>query len=224
MNNLKKILSVLLVLALAVSTVISITSCGGDKDPCTTHVDANSDKKCDNCEADMPAEDPDDGKATYTVTVKDDEGNAVVGAVVEIYLGGIVGIGEAETDANGKATFRLDEGNYSAAVVEVPAGYVFEEDTKVELKNGAVTLEVSKLLTYTVYVVDAAGNAVANASVQLCEDESCRMPKTTDATGKVEFTEAAGEYKAKVLSINGTEITDEYHYLVNGSVTIVIAQ
>ena len=50
------------------------------------------------------------------------------------------------------------------------------------------------------------------------------MPKTTDATGKVEFTEAAGEYKAKVLSINGTEITDEYHYLVNGTVTIVIAQ
>ena len=223
MNNLKKILSVLLVLSLAVATLFAITSCGGDKDPCTTHVDADGDKKCDNCEADMPAEDPDDGKATYTVTVKDDEGNAVVGAVVEIYLDGIVRRGETETDAGGVATFKLDEGNYSAAVVDVPAGYDFEEE-KVALTGGAVTLEVSKLLTYTVYVKDAAGNAIANASVQLCEDESCRMPKTTDANGKVEFTEARGEYKAKVLSINGTEITDEYHYLVNGSVTIVIAQ
>ena len=224
MNNLKKILSVLLVLSLAVATLFAITSCGGDKDPCTMHIDADGDKKCDKCEADMPPEEPGDGKATYTVTVKDDEGNAVVGAVVEIYLDGIVRRGETETDANGVATFKLDEGNYSAAVVEVPAGYNFEEDAKEALKNGAVTLEVSKLLTYTVYVTDADGNAIANASVQLCEDESCRMPKTTDASGKVEFTEAAGEYKAKVLSINGTEITDEYHYLENGSVTIVIAQ
>ena len=223
MNNLKKILSVLLVLSLAVATLFAITSCGGDKDPCTMHIDADGDKKCDKCEADMPPEEPGDGKATYTVTVKDDEGNAVAGAVVEIYLDGIVRRGETETDANGVATFKLDEGNYSAAVVEVPAGYDFEEE-KVALTGGAVTLEVSKLLTYTVYVKDAAGNAIANASVQLCEDESCRMPKTTDANGKVEFTEARGEYKAKVLSINGTEITDEYHYLVNGSVTIVIAQ
>ena len=74
------VLALMLVLALG----LSLVACGGGDDPCTEHVDANSDGKCDKCEA---AVEPDDGG---------DEGN-----------GGTTPAGDIELVKNGKASFTI---------------------------------------------------------------------------------------------------------------------
>ena len=194
----------LLVLMLAFGMVMGLAACG-DPDP----------------EDPEQPEQPGDGKVGYTVTVKDQDGAAVVGAIVEIYLQGVASKGEGETDANGQATFRLKEDSYKAAVVDAPLGYSFDEGVKVELKNGAATLSVEKLPSYTVNVVNEAGEAVVGAEVQLCDDEGCRLPKFTGNDGKVVFTEVESNYKAQILAAAGYVIDSRYHYF-NGQYEITV--
>ena len=51
----KKILILMLSVVLVFALSVSLFSCGDDTpEECTEHTDANSDGKCDNCEADMP--------------------------------------------------------------------------------------------------------------------------------------------------------------------------
>ena len=73
------VLALMLVLALG----LSLVACGGGDDPCTEHVDANSDGKCDKCDA---AVEPDEG----------DEGN-----------GGTTPAGDVELVKGGAATFKV---------------------------------------------------------------------------------------------------------------------
>ena len=220
MKNFKRILAILLVLALGVCMAVALTSCTEpETDPCTTHVDNDSNGKCDNC--DEPVEPQGDGKVDYVVTVKDEDGNAVGGATVVIYLNGLSERGENVTDAEGKVTFRLKEGNYSAAVVDAPAEYTFDEEM-VALTNNAATITVEKLPAYTIYVKDINGQAIAGVSVQLCTDSDCRSPKTTDAEGKVVYYDVEATYKAKVIDAAGYVLDNEYHDLVDGVVTIVL--
>ena len=223
MKNFKRILALLLVLSLGACMIFGMTSCTEPEtpeDPCTEHVDDNKDGKCDKCEADV--EPAGDGKVDYVVTVTDEEGNPVEGATVVIYLNGLVERGEETTGADGKATFRLKEDSYSAAVVDAPVEYTYDEEAKVNLVNNAATIRVEQLPTYTIYVKDANGQAVVGASVQLCTDTDCRSPKTTDAEGKVVYYDVEATYKAKVLSADGYVLDGEYHPLSNGTVTIVL--
>lgn len=222
MKNLNKILSILLVLSLAACMLIGFTACTEpEEDPCTAHVDDDKNGKCDKCGETV--EPVGDGKVDYTVTVKDDNGDAVEGATVVIYLQGVAEKGEADTDADGKVTFRLKEGSYSAAVVSAPIEYGFDEDEKVNLANNAATITLEKLPTYTIYVKNASGQAIEGAEVQLCTEDDCRLPKLTDADGKVVYVDVEGTFKAKVLAADGYVLDGQYHYLVNGEVTIVLA-
>ena len=222
MKNFKRMLAILLVLALGVCMTVGMTSCTEpeeEKELCESCTDVHNDGKCDVCGNDI--EPAGDGKVDYVVTVKDEDGNAVGGATVVIYLNGLSERGENVTDAEGKVTFRLKEGNYSAAVVDAPAEYTFDEEM-VALTNNAATITVEKLPAYTIYVKDINGQAIAGVSVQLCTDTDCRSPKTTDAEGKVVYYDVEATYKAKVLDAEGYVRDNEYHYLVDGVVTIVL--
>ena len=208
MKNFKRIMSLLLVLALAFSAVFALGACEKPDDP-------------DN--GDDPA--AGDGKTDYTVYVKDEDGNAVSGVTVEILLGGLVSRGSADTDAAGKVSFRLkaEDDPYFAAISNAPVGYEFSEDA-VELKNNTATLEVEKLPTYTVYVKNEAGAPIAGVEVQMCDDAGCRLPKTTDAEGKVEFVYAESNFKAQLKNpkIDGYVANSEYHYFTDYVTTITL--
>ncbi len=52
-----KALSALLVLMLVLALGFTLVACGGGEDPCTEHVDADANGKCDNCGADVEPED-----------------------------------------------------------------------------------------------------------------------------------------------------------------------
>ncbi len=71
----------LLVLLLALTLCFTLAACGGGDDPCTEHVDANSDGKCDNCDA---AVEPDEsnGGTTPTGTIELVKGGAATFQIV----------------------------------------------------------------------------------------------------------------------------------------------
>ena len=46
----------LLILFLVLTLGLALVACGGDTDPCTQHVDADANGKCDNCDATVEPE------------------------------------------------------------------------------------------------------------------------------------------------------------------------
>ena len=222
MKNFKKIIMLLLALALCLSTTAALVSCGGGEDPCTEHVDADKNGKCDVCEAEVEVEAEGD---TYTLTVTDEDGNPLAGVSVQLLLDGVAPIGaEVTTGADGKAGFSpKNEGNYFAKVTKVPAGYILPDSTA-SFTDGAGTFIIEALPVYTVYVKDAAGNAIEGVAVQLCSlSGACQLPKMTDAEGKIASALTPDSYKALIVSApEGYVVPADYVMLDGNTVTIVL--
>lgn len=66
-------------------------------------------------------------KVTYTVTVKDQNGNPVEGAAVQMCDDKGCKM-PAPTDANGVVTFTYDPSNYHITIVEAPEGYTCDPE------------------------------------------------------------------------------------------------
>lgn len=69
---------------------------------------------------------------------------------------------------------------------------------------------------YVIYVKDASGNPIAGMQVGICEynketgvKANCKMPKTTDTTGKVEFS---GEQFPESVYIFNTDFLNSTDY------------
>ena len=214
MKNLKKLILMLLVLSLTLCMALTLVSCGGEEEP--TDPDEN--------ESNTPSED--DGKITYTVTVKDSSGNLVSGASVELLFEGVAPVGSAvTTGADGIATFKVkNEGEYYAKVTKAPAEYDLSDFPKAKLVNNAATVTIQKLPVYTVYVKDASGNPIKDVRVQLCDATgACQLPKPTDAEGKIESALKPDIYQAKIVSAPaGYVYTSDYFTLTNNTVTIIL--
>ena len=74
--------------------------------------------------------------------------------------------------------------------------------------------EADGKVVYKVTVVDADGNPVAGTMVQVCTDETCFAPVSTDDNGVAEFKLAEADgYKTKLISASD----DEYVYFEAGS-------
>ena len=56
----------LLALALVLTLGFTLVACGGGEDPCTEHVDADANGKCDKCDADVKHEGGDEGNGGAT--------------------------------------------------------------------------------------------------------------------------------------------------------------
>ena len=72
-----KALGVLLALALVLTLGLSLVACGGGEDPCTEHIDADANGKCDKCDATVEPEGGDEvgggtttGESGNTNTIK----------------------------------------------------------------------------------------------------------------------------------------------------------
>lgn len=76
-------------------------------------------------------------------------------------------------------------------------------------------------VTYTVKVVDEAGNPVASAAVQLCKD-SC-LPGMTNAEGVATFRVAEDAYKVSFMAMPaGFEAEAEEFYFEDGAYELTI--
>lgn len=118
----------LMIISLVLCMALCLCACGGDTEPTdgTTEPSGATNPSTDpSTESTEPS---DDGMKTYTITVKDSEGNPQAGVMVQICLESCM---PGVTDANGVATFQQPEASgYSAGVM---ADY---ENTKVYYEDG----------------------------------------------------------------------------------------
>lgn len=78
-------------------------------------------------------------------------------------------------------------------------------ETTVAETTEAETTEAANEPTFTVTVVDDAGNAVSDVIVQVCDDSNC-FPSKTDAEGKAffyahQFTEITSAHTLTLLTV-----------------------
>lgn len=238
MRNIKKILALAVALGITVSSAMLFASCGGEENPggddnskdniCTSHVDTNSDGKCDSCEAAVPLV-----GTEYTVTVVDDNNSAVSGVSIKL-TSGLNASGVVVTDTEGKASARIEaQGAVFANVESLPAGYALA-DKKVDFEKNSTTLKITltklETETYTVKLVDGDGNAVEGVYVQVCEGETCRTPILTDANGVAvfEFVPNGLTLKARAISLPSGYVygsdadPDGYSYFGAGETEITL--
>lgn len=223
----KKIISIILALALTVTALLVLASCGGATE-CNDHKDDNNDGICDTegCGKAVEKKPETTGfTVSYEVTVTDTEGNAIEGAVVVI-TSKFDPSEEATTGADGKATLKLefdeDPGFFKAyAVVKsVPEGYEIPDRVLIEEGKAAVEVEEAVVPTeFTVRLVDAEGNAIKlpGITVQICQS-TCLEAGATDENGELKkaFVPEDAEFKIKLtnLETNGytyvSELKDGY--------------
>lgn len=90
------------------------------------------------------------------------------------------------------------------------------KDTEKESENDKVD---DGKIEYTVKLVDANGNPVANTMVQVCNSATCFAPVATDANGVAVFRlEESNEYKAKLMTAG----EDAYVYFEAGSTELTL--
>ncbi|MBQ2901263.1 MAG: hypothetical protein IJE49_05390 [Agathobacter sp.] len=132
----KKIVTVVLMLCVA----LSLCACGGNagntEDTGKQNTEANSEANKDT-EKESESENVDDGKIEYKVTLLDANGNPVAGQMIQVCNAENC-FAPVATDANGVATFRLEESNeYKAKLLT--AG----EDAYVYFEAGATELTLT---------------------------------------------------------------------------------
>ena len=104
--------------ALLLAMCLMLCACGGAETPETTQAPVET-------TAAPVVETVDDGKVTYTITVVDESGAPIQGAMVQICLEACYpGI----TDANGQAKFSVVEEDYKVSFLSMPAGYTCDEE------------------------------------------------------------------------------------------------
>lgn len=79
-------------------------------------------------------------------------------------------------------------------------------------------------VTYTVYVKDADGNAMADVLIQFCDDTNvCKLPVTTDAEGKVTVTYAPANYHVSVTVVpEGYTADADGYYFSSGETELTV--
>lgn len=114
------------VAVLLLCMMLSLCACGGNDtvQPQPTETEAVA---VETTEAPVAEETLAAGMAVYTVTVVDEGGNPIVGAMVQLCKDSCV---PNVTDENGVATFTLPEDDYKASMMTMPAGYEYVEEAE----------------------------------------------------------------------------------------------
>ena len=105
-----------------------------EKSELADHKDRDYDDKCDACGYDLKVKvDVEDTKTVnYIVDVTDESGAAVAGVGIILISPNGFYTSTKITDANGRVTFALEEGEYTAAIAEALEGYSNTVDERYE--------------------------------------------------------------------------------------------
>ena len=194
----KRILAMLLMLAVLMTSMVALASCDEPEEPT---------------------------ESTYTVVVKDQNGDPVPGVMVKMN-------GKFKsTGADGKITFTAETVDYKVTVFEVPEGYEKPEG-EFSFVDKVATITVNNTsaaskVAYTIYVTTADGTPVVGAKVQMCDDANCMplLKYVTDAEGKIVYETAEGEYQTKLLSVPaGYKSNDTYFDFNSDRVATIIVE
>ena len=121
MRNIKSIFAAVLALCM----LLCLCACGGDSETTTAggkETTAATTTPAVTDETTVPA---DDGKVTYSVTVVDEDGNPIAGAMVQMCLDTCL---PGMTNESGVAEFTLEEAEYKVSFLTMPAGYTYSTE------------------------------------------------------------------------------------------------
>jgi len=142
--NMKQLFSVLLALCM----VLSLCACGntddkGGEDPKPSeNTPAVKDPEPSEAPSEDPSEDEEVSGVVYKVTVTDEGGNPVTGAMIQLCQGEMCLL-PAATDANGVVSFTVaEEAAYEAKFLALPTGYDYATEEQVFHFNGATELTI----------------------------------------------------------------------------------
>ena len=131
----KRLVTAVLMLALALSLVACGGNAGTDTEKNNTENTQQDDAQTNNdTEEETESEEVNDGKIEYTVKLVDANGNPVAGTMVQVCNASTC-FAPVATDANGVAVFRLEESNeYKAKLMTAgDDAYVYFEEGATEL-------------------------------------------------------------------------------------------
>ena len=142
-------------------------------------------------------------KVEYFVTVKDESGKAISGALVT------VGDSFATTDSKGKVSFTLTSGSYTATAScdgYATASKAFGSSTSVTitLKKGSVATNPNAK-TYTVEVVDYAGNPIKDTAVSFVSGGKTVATVMVGSNGKATASLDPNNYVVEIKFPKGKE-------------------
>lgn len=135
MNNLKKLLAALLALCMA----LSLCACG-EANTEETEAPAQETEAVETAEPSEEATEADDGTVSYTITVVDENGNPIAGALVQMCLDSCF---PGMTDAAGVATFALPEAEYKVSFLSLPEGYTYVDAEEFYFESGSTELTIT---------------------------------------------------------------------------------
>lgn len=116
----KRIIAVLL----AVLLVAGLCACGKDPNPTNLGTQPTNTVPTQPTQTTPPTS---DGKVDYTVTVVDQNGAPVVGAVIQLCKD--VLCQPNATNESGKAVWHTAEDSYKVSFIQLPAGYSYADET-----------------------------------------------------------------------------------------------
>lgn len=133
-----------LVCVLVLSMLLCLCACGeGEETPTTDPVNTTAPTEAPTeAPTDAPTDPTEpDNQPTYTVTVVDEAGNPVSGAIVQLCLEACV---PGVTNENGVAEFFLEENDYKVSFVNIPTGYELAgEETEFYFADGENTMTIT---------------------------------------------------------------------------------
>ena len=136
----------LLVSLLAISTVVAFCACGASENnntqtPDTQVVVEDTQAVVVDTQKEEVVEEADSSKVNYTVTVVDEEGNPIVGALVQLCNESCF---PSPTGEDGVAKFSLEDAKYKVSFLTLPAGYTYSgEEQEFYFEEGSVDLVIT---------------------------------------------------------------------------------
>lgn len=127
------------VIAVILCMMLSLCACGGSADVETQSVETEAPVVETEAVVETEPAIP-EGMVVYTVTVVDEGGNPVVGAMVQLCKDSCV---PGVTNESGIATFTLAEDDYKASMLAMPAGYEYAGETEEFYFEGAFELTIT---------------------------------------------------------------------------------
>lgn len=128
----KKLIAAVLLLTM----ILCLCACGEDANPTQT----TTKQEVPVTTTTVPTTTVSDGKVTYTVTVTDESGNPVAGAMIQMCKDACV---PGRTNEEGEAEFRLAEDSYKVSFLAMPEGYSYVGDaTEFYFESGATELAI----------------------------------------------------------------------------------
>lgn len=131
----KKLLAIILTFGL----IFCLCACGADSNGPTANEPVNS-----QTQSETDTSSKEDAVSKFEVTVKDTDGNAVKGVMVQLCKDTCV---PALTDENGVATFNTEiTDEHKLSVMSCPDGYEYTGEAEIYLEDGDTeyTIEISK--------------------------------------------------------------------------------